>query len=315
MNNNSLSGIIKGLRERDIEFIENESLSSYTSIKIGGDCDVIIFPKDERGLLFVIDLIGNNSKDYVIIGRGTNTLFRNNPVNVPVISFKKGFSHIQETNSFERKNIKLASKTYLRVGSGVTLSQVLNYAIKHSLGGCEFFFGIPGTVGGAVRMNAGSKENVMGDIVENVDIITKNGVKLTVEKKDLQFSYRNLDNGIGGKNYFITGATLSLTASNKARILKNINMFKERKSGQPLGKYSLGCIFKNPPDLSAGKIIEEIGFKGFSNGNASVSDKHANFIINKGGADAEDVLGLIESIKKTVLLRKGIKLSTEIKII
>ncbi len=315
MNNNDLGIIISGLREKDVEFIENESLSLYTSIKIGGDCDVIIFPRDEHDLLFVIDLLRNNSKDYVIIGRGTNTLFKNRFINVPIISFKKGFSHIQEINSSEKKNVNLVSSTHLRIGSGVTLSQVLNYAIKNCLSGCEFFFGIPGTIGGAIKMNAGSKENVIGNIVENVDIITKDGVKLNIEKKDLKFSYRNFGVDVDNENYFITGATLSLVGSDRPNILKNIKIFKKRKSSQPLGRHSLGCIFKNPSDISAGKIIEEIGFKGFSSGNASISDKHANFIINKGGACAEDVLELIESIQKTVLLRKGITLSTEIKMI
>ncbi len=313
MNNLDSINIVNGLRENGVEFIENEPMSLYTSIKIGGKCDIIIFPKDEQELFFIIRLLKENSRNYIIIGRGTNTLFKDARISFPVVSLKKGFRHIKEIDYPAEK--KGDSKISLRAGSGVALSQVLNYAVKNCLSGCEFFFGIPGTLGGAVRMNAGSKESVAGNIVESIEIITKEGTKLNIEKKDLQFSYRNLDvNGVG-EGYFITGVTLSLNRSDKSKIADNINLFKERKLRQPLGEYSLGCIFKNPAGDSAGKIIEEIGFKGFSNGDAAVSDKHANFIINKGGASAEDILELIKNIQKTALLRKGIKLSTEIKII
>lgn len=308
-----MNNIISGLRENGIEFLENEPLSLHTSIKIGGKCDIIIFPKDEDELLFITGLLKKNPKGYLIIGRGTNTLFKDERINVPVISFKKGFRHIKEISHSGGE--KVDSGMSLRVGSGVALSQILSYAIKNCLSGCEFFFGIPGTMGGAVRMNAGSKESAAGNIVENIEIITKKGTKLNIGKKELQFSYRNLDIKGVGEDYFITGATLSLVRLDKSKILENINLFKARKLRQPLGGYSLGCIFKNPEGNSAGRIIEEIGFKGFSNGKALVSNKHANFIINKGGASAEDILGLIKNIQKTALLRKGVKLSTEIKII
>ncbi len=310
---NNLDNIINGLKESGIEFLENEPLSLYTSIKIGGKCDIIIFPKDEDELLFIAGLLKKNSNGYIIMGLGTNTLFRDERINTPVISFKKGFWDIKEINPSEEKEVN--SKIGLSVGSGVALSQILNYAIKNCLSGCEFFFGIPGTLGGAVKMNAGSKECMMGNIVENIEIITKEGTKLNTYKKDLQFSYRNLDIKGAGEGYFITRATLSLVRLDKSKILENINVFKERKLMQPLGEYSLGCIFKNPADNFAGKIIEEIGFKGFSNGDAVVSDKHANFIINKGGASAKDILELIKNIQQTALLQKGVELSMEIKIV
>ena len=314
---NDLDNIINGLRENGIEFLNDEPLSLYTSIKIGGKCDIIIFPKDEDELLFVAGLLRNNSKDYLIVGFGTNTLFRDEGVSFPVISFKKGFQFIKEINSSEEEleGNTANSKIALEVGSGVALSRVLNYAVKNCLSGCEFFFEIPGTLGGALRMNAGSKERVVSNIVESVEIITGEGAKLNIKKEDLLFSYRNMDIKGVEEGYFITAATLALIKSDKSKILENINIFKERKLRQPLGEYSLGCIFRNPAGNAAGKIIEEIGFKGFSKGDAVVSDKHANFIINKGGASAKDILELIKNIQKNALLQKGVELSTEIKIV
>lgn len=346
---NNLNNIIGGLTGCGIEFLENEPLSFHTSIKVGGVGALIIFPKDERELLFIARLLKDCSTGYFIIGGGTNTLFKDERISLPVISLKKGFKHIGELTVEEARlsanvgavgNIAVdtctgdkgsGAKIRLKAGSGAALSQILNYAIKNCLGGCEFFFGIPGTLGGAVKMNAGSKESSISGIIESVDIITKDGDKLNIGKNDLAFSYRSLSvgnmngakndtngtNGTNGTNedFFITGAVLSFERSDKSKILENINIFKERKLRQPLGEYSLGCIFKNPSDVPAGKVIEEIGFKGLSIGDAAVSDKHANFIINRGKATAGDIIGLIRNIQSEALLQKGIQLNTEIKII
>jgi UDP-N-acetylmuramate dehydrogenase len=164
-------------------------------------------------------------------------------------------------------------------------------------------------------MNAGSKESVIGNIIDAIEIITDEGLKYIINKNDLKFSYRNLYIEGIKDNYFITKAHLKLYKTSESKIVESIKTFKKRKSSQPLGEFSLGCIFKNPSGVSAGKVIEEIGFKGFSKGGAFVSEKHANFIVNKGGAKPDDVISLIKNIQEKALFAKGIKLNTEIKII
>ncbi len=310
MNKNRYAGLLNGLKASKVEFLENESMSAYSSIKIGGLTDLIIFPKNERELVSIINLLKVNSCGYYnyIIGRGTNILFKDDRICLPVISFKKFNVNLSE-------NKKNESEIVLEVGAGMPLSKILNHAMKNNMGGCEFFYGIPGTLGGAVKMNAGSKESVIGNITNAIEIITDEGLKYIIKKNDLKFSYRNLDiNGIKD-NYFITKAYLKLYKASESKIAENIQIFKKRKSSQPLGDFSLGCIFKNPPGVSAGEIIEEIGFKGFSKGGAFVSEKHANFIVNKGGAKPDDIISLIKIIQEKALSHKGIKLDMEIKII
>ena len=308
MNKKKRINLLNGLKEFGIEFLENEEMSAYSSIKIGGLTDLIIFPKDERELIFLISLLKVNLCGYYIIGRGSNTLFKDARICLPVISFKRFNANLSE-------NKKNGSEIVLEAGAGIPLSKILNYAIKKNMGGCEFFYGIPGTAGGAVRMNAGSKESVIENIIDAIEIITDEGIKYIIKKNDLKFSYRSLDIDGIKDNYFITKAYLKLYKSSESKIKENIEIFKKRKSSQPLGEFSLGCIFKNPSGVSAGKVIEEIGFKGFSKGGVSVSEKHANFIVNKGGAKPDDIMSLIKNIQEKVLSHKGIKLNTEIKII
>ena len=308
MNKKKRINLLSGLKEFEIEFLENEEMSAYSSIKIGGLTDLIIFPKNEMELISVINLLKADLCGYYIIGRGTNTLFKAARIYLPVISFKKFDSSLSE-------NKKNGSEIVLEAGAGIPLSKILNYAIKKNMGGCEFFYGIPGTAGGAVRMNAGSKESVIGNIIHAVEIITDKGVKYIIGNNDLKFSYRSLEIGGIKCDYFITKVYLKLYGSSASKIKENIEVFKKRKSSQPLGEFSLGCIFRNPSGVSAGKVIEEIGFKGFSMGGVSVSEKHANFIINKGGAKPDDIVSLIKNIQEKALSHRGIKLNTEIKII
>ncbi len=308
--------LLKKLKELGIDFMENQNMSSYSSIKTGGKADLILFPRNEAELGLIIKLTeGVISECFrYVVGGGTNTLFKEERIWVPVISFKKFDSSVLDVSD-DYQNYKKCGDKVLKFGAGINLSKILNYSMKHNLSGCEFFYGIPGTLGGAVKMNAGSKESSVGNIVEAIDIFDLNGSKRTVEKKDMNFSYRSLNiNGIKD-NYCITSVHLKLKESSKAEIAENIKIFKERKSVQPLGEFSLGCIFKNPEGFSAGKIIEEIGFKGVSFGGASVSQKHANFIINKGGAKPSDIIFLIDNIREKALESRGIKLDTEIKIV
>jgi UDP-N-acetylmuramate dehydrogenase len=298
--------ITYALKENNIFYLANEPLSLHTSIKIGGICPIVILPEDENELIVSIKAAKKYYGGYYIMGKGTNILFKDDVIDKPVISLEKGFKFVEKDE---------LNPCILKVGAGLSLSRLLNYAIKNNLEGCEFFYGIPGSLGGSIKMNAGSKENTIGNIIESIDVITNDGVKLSLNKENIEFSYRNINISGMNSDYFIVSAKILLTPSNKSKIFEKIEFFKQRKSTQPLGEKSLGCIFENPQGYFAGKIIDEIGFKGFSNGDAVVSEKHANFIINKGSANAGDIIKLIKKIQEPALLKKNIKLNTEIKII
>ncbi len=297
------------LNKNNIFHLENTDMSLYSTIKTGGFAELIIFPENETDLYTVCKIIKNYCSGFYVIGCGSNTLFKDEIINLPVISFKKGFKYINY-NINNKENY-----CTVKAGAGVLLSRMLNFSIKNNFEGFEFVYGIPGTVGGAVKMNAGSKESNIENIINSLDIITKYGDRLNFKKNQLKFSYRNLEiPDLNEDDYFIVGAEFLLKSSTEGRISEKIDLFKARKMTQPLGKRSLGCIFKNPEGYSAGKIIDEIGYKGLSQGDASVSEKHANFIINNGNAKSSDILDLINKIKETVLMEKNIKLNTELKI-
>ncbi|MHB8281216.1 MAG: UDP-N-acetylmuramate dehydrogenase [bacterium] len=297
------------LNKNNIPHLENANLSLYSTIKTGGFAELMIFPENETDIYIVCEIIKNYCSGFYVIGGGSNTLFKDEIINLPIISFKKGFKYINY-NINTKENY-----CTVKAGAGVLLSKMLSFTIKNNFEGFEFVYGIPGTVGGAVKMNAGSKESNIENIINSLDIITKYGDKLNFKKNQLKFSYRNLEiPGLNEDDYFIVGVEFLLKSSTEGRISEKIDLFKARKMTQPLGERSLGCIFKNPEGYSAGKIIDEIGCKGLSKGDAAVSEKHANFIINKGNAKSSDILDLINKIKETVLMEKNIKLNTEIKI-
>ncbi len=300
------------LNKNNIFYLENADLSLYSTIKTGGFAELIMFPENETDLYIICKIIKNYCSGFYVIGGGSNTLFKDEIINLPIISFKKGFKYINyNINNINNKE----NYCMVKAGAGVLLSRMLNFTIKNNFEGFEFAYGIPGTVGGAVKMNAGSKESNIENIISSLDVITKYGDKLNFKKNQLKFSYRNFEiPDFNEDDYFIIGTEFLLKNSTQDIISEKINLFKARKMAQPLGERSLGCIFKNPEGYSAGKIIDEIGCKGLSKGDAAVSEKHANFIINKGNAKSSDILDLINKIKETVLMEKNIKLNTEIKI-
>ena len=296
------------LNKNGVCYIENADMSLYSTMRTGGSAVLMIFPKNTAELYAVCKIIKNYCRDFYIIGSASNTLFKDGIIELPIISFKNGFKYID----FDVNN----NYYTVKAGAGVLLSKMLNFSLKNNLEGLEFAYGIPGTVGGAVKMNAGSKESNIENIISSLDIITKYGEKFNFKKEQLKFSYRNLKiTDFNEDNYFITGVEFLLKSSTKSSIAEKMNLFKSRKMTQPLGEKSLGCIFKNPEGHFAGKIIDDIGLKGSVKGDAAVSEKHANFIINKGNAKSSDILDLIKEISETALREKNIRLDTEIKII
>lgn len=295
-----------------------ELLSRHTTFKIGGPAEFWFEPKNPAELSRLIKIAGNKNIPFFVIGAGSNILAPDSGLKGIVIRLNKDY--------FKKTEFR---KGKIFCGAGVMLGRLLSCARNFGLGGAEFLSGIPGTVGGALTMNAGVNESVevsgcqsvrektkqktksIGDLVESVLVMDYDGGISRLRKSGLEFSYRSSNLS----NYIILSAVLKLTKKSKEEISADIAQYlARRRQTQDITLPSAGCIFKNPPNQSSGRLIDLCGLKGVSLGGAVISTKHANFILNKGKADARDVLGLIDLVRKKVKKKFGIKLETEIKI-
>jgi len=280
----------------------DEPLNNHTSLRIGGPADVFCNPGNIEDLKKVVSIFKEYNKPFWVIGNGTNLLILDNGIRGLVINLNKDFKKIE----FSDKIVK--------VGAGVSLVYLSKMVLSRELSGLEFTCAIPGTLGGAIINNASFKGNCMSDVVQNVTFLTRENKIERTSKSKLNFNYRECN--LKGKPVIILEATLLLKKGNKEEIESKIKQNIEiRKTGQPLDKFSAGSIFKNPPGYHAGELIEKVGAKGLSRGKAEVSTRHANFIVNNGGASARDILYLIEEIEKRVKKNFGIKLEREIEIL
>lgn len=301
-----LNSVIKG----KVKF--EEPLSGHTTFRIGGPAWAWVEPADTDELRNLILFSRQEAIPLFIIGRGSNILVKDGGLKGIVVSL--------ESENFRKIDFDLHNLTG---GSGLKISELLNLSRMLGLGGCEFLSGIPGTLGGAVVMNAGVRNAVkesrydfltVGNLVEEVEVMDYEGNFRRLSKRELKFSYRNSNLF----EYIILRCTLKLGPRPKESIEKDIEEFlKRKKDSQDLNFPSAGCIFKNPKDLfiSAGELIESSGLKGERIGYAQVSRKHANFIINRQDAKAGDVLRLMDLIIQKVEKDHGITLEPEIKII
>lgn len=277
-------------------------MKSYTSFKIGGSADVMAFPVNENELMDVIQFASLKGFPVFVLGRGTNLLVRDNGIRGVVINLADGF-----------KDVSWIGDDEAFVGAGVGIIEMVNLCRGRDLAGLEFAAGIPGTIGGAIYMNAGAYNGEMKDIVESVDAVDLNGQKHGFDKTSLKFSYRKCELP---QDIIITKAHLKFKKDNPAEIKNRINEFKERrKTTQSITLPNAGSIFKNPPGLSAGRLIDEVGLKGIKYGGAQVSEVHGNCIVNLGNAKAMDVLTLIAMVRDEVFRVKCILLETEIKVV
>jgi UDP-N-acetylmuramate dehydrogenase len=278
----------------------NEPLSRHTTFRIGGKAKYFIEPGDAKDLKLLLERRKKYKVPLWVIGAGSNLLVGDNGLDGIVVKLSSsGFRKIRFHDGF------------LEVGAGVLLSTLTKTVCNLNLSGCEFLVGIPGTVGGALTMNAGTKDKEIGVLVEDVTLMDYNANTLVMDKKRIRFGYRwsNLS------KYIILKARLRLVKENKKDIQSRMEAYLDyRRSAQDLFFSSAGCIFKNPKGLSAGWLIDSCGFKGKHFGDAQVSCKHANFIINKGRASAQDVWGLINCIRGKVKDKFNIDLEPEIKI-
>ncbi len=278
-------------------------LSKLTSFGVGGPAEVLIYPTDEEDLLTVLDFAKENALPLKVLGKGTNLLIRDKGLEGLVIIIENGF-----------KNIDI-NENEIKVGAGVSLSFLSKILMEEGIAGFEFAWGIPGSLGGAIFMNAGAFGSCISDYLDKVTTITLNGDKRVYKKKDLKFLYRESE--LQKKKEIIISASFRIEKRDSSeKIFKKMKEFEKiRKSTQPIGKKSAGSIFKNPKGNYAGKIIEKLGLKGKRIGGAVVSEIHANFIINRGDAKAKDIEELILYIEERVREKTGIKLVREVEIL
>ncbi len=274
-------------------------LSEYTTFKTGGSAKYLAEAESEEELKNLHKYIKEKNIPHFLLGYGSNTLAKDDGFDGVIIKLSGEFKKISH------------EETKLSCGGGVFLPALQAYATKNSLSGLEPLSGIPGSVGGAVVINAATKFGSISDAMESVRTLEEDLNYKTLKKKEIVFSYRNSSL----KNNIVVGATFAMTPKRPEEILKKINNYMVHRSvTQPL-KPSAGSIFKNPPGHFAGKLIEGCGLKGKKIGGAMISEEHANFIINNGNAKSEDILELIDMARKKVKEEFGINLELEIKIL
>ena len=280
--------------------VQNEPMSLHTTFKIGGNADFFITPSTITELQNIINELKNASVPYLVIGNGSNLLVSDKGIEGAVIS-------TENLNSVEITGTKIYAD------AGLKLSALASAATKNSLSGLEFAAGIPGSVGGAVFMNAGAYDGEMKNVIEFVRVL-HDGKIVDIPAEKCEFGYRK--SLFQHPDYVILGASFNLVCGNKDEIhAKVLELNTRRKLKQPLEFPSAGSVFKRPEGHFAGKLIEDSRLGGFSIGGAQVSEKHCGFIINKGGATASDVIDLIKHIKMSVYVNFGVKLQEEIKFV
>lgn len=280
---------------------ENEPMSKHTTFRIGGKADLFV-SADEKSLPQLLKEAADEKIPVTIIGNGSNLLVGDGGIRGIVIEIGKGMDKIE------------ISDNIMTVGAGTLLSKAANTAAEHGLSGMEFAAGIPGSVGGAVVMNAGAYGGEMKDIIMDVDVITREGEYRRLTLEELELSYRH--SCIIENEYIVVRARLMLQEKDEAQIRLVMEDLKNRRiEKQPLNFPSAGSTFKRPEGYFAGKLIMDAGLRGYSVGGAQVSEKHCGFVVNKGGATASDVVKLMNDVRDKVMEEFGVELEPEVKMI
>ncbi|MDR2724680.1 MAG: UDP-N-acetylmuramate dehydrogenase [Candidatus Adiutrix sp.] len=277
------------------------SLRDFTTFRLGGPARVLAQPEDTAELQTLLAAARGEGWPVVVLGGGSNLLFDEAGFNGLVIKLGSGFAGLEGEDHL------------VRVGAAVASADLLAWALARGLGGLEGLAGLPGSVGGAVAGNSGAGPEGLGQTVSRLFVLGGDGLIRTFPAADLNFSYRCLD-GLP-KGAVILSAEFALTSRPAGDIRARLEEYRERRRSQPLGCRSAGCVFKNPPSISAGQLIDQCGFKGQRVGGARVSEAHANFILAETGASATDILSLIDRIRQGVLARHGLTLELELKVI
>ena len=293
----------------------DEPMSRHTSLRVGGPADVYVAPKVKSNLMLLVRWLRENSLPYFIVGSGTNLLVLDSGIRGVVISMKHCLKDIQHT-VLDRKNVLVTA------GAAARLNALCQYATGNGFKGMNFALGIPGSVGGAIVMNAGTGHGNMADVITAVMTFSPGGEPVRIEKHALQFRYRRLDwkersEITGMQTPIILEGEFRLAVADRHAIEKEASaLMRKRAAMQPLRQRSAGCFFKNPTKgKSAGELIDLAGLKGKRIGDAQVSTTHANFIVNRNNASAADILALKDLIQKAVLRSFNITLEPEVKIV
>lgn len=285
--------------ENDIKI--DEKLSSYVNFKVGGPADILLIPKSKEQVIKSVEVCKENKIPFYLIGNGSNILVRDGGFRGVVISLKEVNTIIVDGDKIEAE-------------CGAMLKAVSDKAMENSLTGFEFACGIPGTIGGAVFMNAGAYDGEIAHVIESAEIIDEECNIVRLSNKDLDFGYRS--SIVMKKGYTVLSAVFKLEKGQVKTIKELVDdLTNKRESKQPLEYPSAGSTFKRPTGYFAGKLIQDAGLKGYSIGGAAVSERHSGFVINKGNATAKDITDLIKYIQDEVKRQFGVELHPEVRII
>jgi UDP-N-acetylmuramate dehydrogenase len=288
-------GLIKG------RVLFDAPMRQFTSMKVGGPADSLLFPRNVDELRKVVRYARRKKIPCLILGKGTNLVVRDKGVRGWVINLTQGMKKIHMDGEV------------VEAEAGLSLQSLVQFSIQKGHTGLEPFFGIPGTVGGGLTMNAGARGAELKDVLLSITLMKEDGEMVERSRSKLRFSYRRL---VLPPSWIILKGRFQLKKGKKEEILERVKSYSEiRKRTQPLDYPSAGSIFKNPKEGPAGKWIEEAGLKGFRIGQAMISDLHANFIINLGKAKAEEVIRLMEWVEKKIYEEKGISLEREVRVV
>lgn len=286
---------------KNYEYYKNVSLKKYNTYRLDVMCNYLVYPKDELELVNLLKYLKENKIKYLILGGGSNVILSRACFEVVI--------------KLDRINKVVIEKNKVTAGAGVSLISLANTCMREGLNGLAFAGGIPGLVGASTAMNAGAYKEDMASIVKEVKVIDPELNIITMSNKELNYSYRNSflkEN----KEYICVEVVLELSYEDRKKIKEVMDNRRQRRiESQPLDMPSAGSVFRNPEGLSAGKLIEDIGLKGYTIGGAMISEKHANFIVNIGGATYEDIIELIEYTKEKVKEEYNINLILEQEII
>lgn len=286
------------------EILTDEPMKKHTTFRIGGPVDRFVTVKTREQLQVLLPVLKKNGVSYLILGKGSNLLVSDRGIRGAVLALSGEFQKLELLENGES----------IVCGAGVKLAELCKFARDNGLTGLEFAYGIPGTLGGAVFMNAGAYGGEMSQVVRKAQHMTTSGDIGFFSKEELDFSYRH--SVYEGKGFVILNATVKLSQGDPEEIGRRMEeLMEKRRQKQPYEMASAGSTFKRPKDGFAAALIEECGLKGKHVGAAAVSPKHAGFIVNQGMASCEDVCRLIETVKETVLTQKGIELECEVRLV
>lgn len=279
-----------------------EPMKRHTTFQVGGAADYFVTPENSRELKAVLALCREEAIPFFILGNGSNLLVGDSGYRGVIVHIGRPMAELS------------IEGTTITAGAGVTLARLAQAAMEAGLTGLEFASGIPGTLGGALVMNAGAYGGEMAQVVKNASILTKTGEERRLSLTELQFGYRT--SAILREEYLALGAELNLQPGDKAEIKKTMEeLAAKRREKQPLEYPSAGSTFKRPQGHFAAALIDQCGLKGRAVGGAQVSEKHAGFLINRGGATCADVLELADQVRQEVLRQTGVELELEIRVL